>query len=144
AVATVVLAIFLLVGTAIAVPAAHAESPGIAWSQLTAEQKSILAPLEQEWDKLDPDRRKRWVNLANRYPSLPAERQQRIQQRMQEWVSLTPEQRVQALERYKRLKQLPPGKPDQLHERWREYQGLSEEQRQNLREGHATPLPAGK
>lgn len=119
--------------------AAHADTRGTAWSQLTPEQQSILSPLQQEWDKLDPERRKHWIGLAGRYPNLSPERQQRIKQRMQEWVSLTPEQRAQALERYKRMKQLPPEKHQELHQRWREYQDLPEEQRRKLREGHATP-----
>jgi predicted glycosyl hydrolase (DUF1957 family) len=114
---------------------AYAEAPGVAWSKLTPEQQSILAPLQQEWDKLDAERRKHWIGLAARYPTLSPDRQKRIQQRMHEWVELTPEQRAQALERYKRLKQLPPEKHDQLHQRWREYQDLPEEQRRNLREG---------
>lgn len=143
-VAAVVLAFSLFVGIFATPRFAHAESPGAAWSKLTAEQKSILAPLQQEWDKLDPDRRKHWISLAARYPTLPPERQQLIQQRMHEWVSLTPEQRAQAIERYKRMKQLPPEKHDQLHQRWREYQELPEEQRQKLREGRGAPASPGK
>ena len=123
---------------------AFAETPGAAWLKLTSEQKTILAPLQQDWDQLDAERRKHWIGLAARYPSLPPERQQRIQQRMQEWVKLTPEQRAQAIERYKRMKQLPPEKHDQLHQRWREYQELPEEQRQKLREGPAAPAKPGK
>jgi Protein of unknown function (DUF3106) len=144
AVATVVLAFFLLVGVPTATRHAYAETPGDAWAKLTPDQKSILAPLQQEWDKLDPERRKHWIGLTARYPSLPPDRQQRIQQRMHEWVSLTPEQRAQAIERYKRMKQLPPEKHDQLHQRWREYQALPEEQRQKLREGHPATAAPGK
>ena len=131
-VATVILAFSLFFGVA----AVHAESPGSAWAKLTPEQKSILAPLQPEWDNLDAERRKHWIGLAARYPTLPPDRQQRVQQRIHEWASLTPEQRAQAIERYKRMKQLPPEKHDQLHQRWREYQDLPEEQRQKLREGH--------
>ena len=143
--ATVVLAIllWLFVGHFVA-GTAYAESPEAAWSTLTPEQQSILLPLRQEWDKLEPERRKHWINLAGRYPNLPPERQQRIQQRMQEWVALTPEQRAQAIERYKRMKQLPPEKHQQLHQRWREYQELPEEQRRKLREGHGTANNPGK
>ena len=118
---------------------AFADEAGQPWSTLSAQQQAVLAPLQQDWDKLDPERRKRWIGLADRYHSLPADRQQRIQQRMHEWASLTPEQRAQALERYKRIKQLPPEKHEQLHQRWREYQALPEEQRQKLRESHGTP-----
>ncbi len=142
AVATIVLAFFLFVGAA--TRAAYAETPGDAWAKLTPDQKTILAPLQQEWDKLDPERRKHWIGLTARYPSLPPDRQQRIQQRMHEWVSLTPEQRAQAIERYKRMKQLPPEKHDQLHQRWREYQALPEEQRQKLREGRPATATTGK
>ena len=144
AVATVVLAFFLFVGVPTATRHTYAEIPGDAWAKLTPDQKSILAPLQQEWDKLDPERRKHWIGLTARYPSLPPDRQQRIQQRMHEWVSLTPEQRAQAIERYKRMKQLPPEKHDQLHQRWREYQALPEEQRQKLREGHPATATPGK
>lgn len=143
-VATVVLAFSLFVGVSTIARPAYAETPGAAWSKLTPEQQSILAPLQQEWDKLDPERRKHWIGLAARYPGMPTDRQQRIQQRMHEWVSLTPEQRAQAIERYKRMKQLSPEKHDQLHQRWREYQELSEEQRQKLREGRGPTGSPGK
>ena len=63
---------------------AFAEDAGPTWSKLSAQQQSVLAPLQQDWDKLDPERRKHWIGLADRYHSLPAERQQRIQQRMHE------------------------------------------------------------
>ncbi|HVY07259.1 MAG TPA: DUF3106 domain-containing protein [Burkholderiales bacterium] len=140
ALAPIAFAFSLIVG----MPAAQADNPGDSWSGLTSEQKTILAPLQPEWDKLDPERRKRWIGLAARYPSLSPERQQNIQQRMHEWVSLTPEQRTQAIERYKRIKQMPPERHDQLHQRWREYQALPEEQRQKLRESHGASPGAGK
>jgi hypothetical protein len=144
-VATLVLAIVLslFAGTFVE-RTAYAENPGAAWSKLTPEQQSILSPLQQEWDKLDPERRKHWIGLAGRYPNLSPERQQRIQQRMHEWVALTPEQRAQAIERYKRMKQLPPEKHQQLHQRWREYQDLPEEQRRRLREGQGGASTPGK
>ena len=144
AVAAIVLAFSLFVGTPSTTRWAFAQAPGAAWSKLTSEQKTILAPLHPEWDKLDPERRKHWIGLASRYPSLPPDRQQRIQQRMHEWVSLTPEQRALAIERYKRMKQLPPEKHDQLHQRWREYQELPEEQRQKLRDSHGASGNPGK
>lgn len=139
-VATVILALSLF----FSVTAVHADPQGGVWAKLTPEQKSILAPLQPDWDKLDAERRKHWIGLATRYPSLPPERQQRIQQRIHEWAALTPEQRAQAIERYKRMKQLPPEKHDQLHQRWREYQDLPEEQRQKLREGHAPAATPSK
>jgi hypothetical protein len=95
-----------------------------------------LAPFDREWDRLEPRRRQRWLNVAERYPDMPAERQQRLQARMREWTQLTPEQREQAGERYRHLRNMPPEERAKLHERWREYRNLTEDQRQELREHH--------
>ncbi len=122
----------------------HAQTPGPAWSTLSAEQKTILGPLQQDWDRLDPERRKRWINVATRYPNLPPDRQQRIQQRMHEWASLTPEQRTKARERFKQLRQLPADKHHELNQRWHEYQQLPEEQRQKLRDNRGASRKPGQ
>ena len=94
----------------------------------------MLAPLESQWDTLDPESRRRWLRVAERYPAMPPERQQRIQQRMVEWAALSPEGRAKARERYRKL---PPGQRRDLRQRWEEYQQLPEDQRKKLREGAA-------
>ena len=41
-------------------------APGTApeWSRLSAQQREILQPLEREWSGMEPERRERWVAIA--------------------------------------------------------------------------------
>jgi hypothetical protein len=116
----------LIVSLCIAFSAAAAQSkpearkaPRPAWTELTAAQQQVLAPLHAEWEQLDTTRRKKWVDIANRYPTMKQAEQQRLQKRMQEWAQLTPEERRAAREQYRTLKKIP---PRQRKEKWQEYQ----------------------
>jgi hypothetical protein len=101
-----------------------------AWAQLTADQQMILAPLKDDWGNLDPDRRRKWIGIAKRYPSMQPKEQERVQRRMQAWAALTPQQRQQARENYKRIaKQRAAQKNQKLAERWAEYQALPPHER---------------
>ena len=103
-----------------------------AWAELTAEQQQILAPLKADWESLEPERRRKWIGVAKRYPSMTARGQERVQRRMQTWAKLTPEQRRQARETYKQIVKVPPEKRAKLREQWAEYQQLPEHERENL------------
>jgi Protein of unknown function (DUF3106) len=108
-----------------------------AWAQLTADQQMVLAPLKADWESLEPERRRKWLGIANRYPKMKLEEQERVQRRMHAWAKLSPEQRRQARENYKRIVKTPPGKRERLREAWAEYQALPPNERQNL----APPAP---
>ena len=116
----------LIVSLCIAFSAAAAQSkpeakkaPKPAWAELTTAQQQVLSPLQAEWEELDTIRRKKWVDIANRYPTMKQAEQQRLQKRMQEWAKLTPEERRAAREQYRTLKKIP---PKQRKEKWQEYQ----------------------
>ena len=114
-------------------PAAKAVKVRPAWAELTAEQQEVLAPLKSDWDKLDPDRRHKWIGIAKRYPKLKPQEQERVQRRMQAWARLTPEQRRQARENYKHLAKAPRPAPNKdLRQAWAEYQALSPHERESL------------
>jgi len=122
ALAALVLAATVL--TAGAAPPAPPPKSKPAWAELTASQQQILDPLKPEWDLLATSRKKNWIGIANRYPSMKPEEQQRVRERMQSWAKLTPEQRRVARERYKSMGKLPPEKREQLQQQWAEYQAL--------------------
>ena len=64
-------------------PAAKAKAPARpAWAELTADQQMVLAPLKADWEKLEQERRRKWVGIANRYPKMKPEEQERVQRRM--------------------------------------------------------------
>jgi len=108
-----------------------------AWAELTADQQMVLAPLKADWESLEPERRRKWIGIANRYPKMKFEEQERVQRRMQAWAKLSPEQRRQARENYRRIVKSRPEKSEKLREAWAEYQALPQHERQNL----APPAP---
>ena len=102
------------------------------WAELTAEQQAILAPLKNDWDTLEPERRQKWLQIAKRYPRMKPLEQERVQRRMQTWANLSPEQRRQARENYKQLaKSKRPANKD-LRQAWAEYQALAPQERESL------------
>lgn len=101
----------------------------LAWSRLSGAQRQTLAPLARDWQSLDDDRKRKWLELANRYPSLPAPQQQRIQQRMADWARLTPQQRGQARANFQQAQQIPaPNRQAQ----WEAYKALPQEEKDAL------------
>jgi 2-hydroxychromene-2-carboxylate isomerase len=115
-------------------PKAAAVKKGVrpAWAELTAEQQAILAPLKNDWDTLEPERRQKWIGIAKRYPRMKPLEQERVQRRMQMWANLSPEQRRQARESYKQLaKSKRPANKD-LRQAWAEYQALPPQERESL------------
>lgn len=104
------------------------------WVQLSAPQKSILAPLANNWSKMDNIGRKKWLGIAERYPTMKQDEQQRMQERMREWVNLTPEQRTKVRDAYKDFKQLPPEQKKLVKQKWEAYSSLPAEEKQRLRE----------
>ena len=98
------------------------KAPKPAWTELTPAQQQVLAPLQPEWDQLDTVRRKKWLAIANRYPSMKPPEQERLAKRMQEWAKLSPAERKAAREKYQKLKNQPPQTRNEMKRRWQEYE----------------------
>lgn len=99
------------------------------WRDLTPAQQAALDPLSGEWDQMDGVRKRKWLELSNRFSSMKPEEQQRVHERMREWVKLTPAQRKLARDTYTRTKKLAPNEKTAT---WESYQQLPEEQKQKL------------
>ena len=108
--------------------------PQAVWSQLNAQQKTILAPLAGEWDKMENIRRKKWLGIAERYPTMKPDEQRRIQDRMREWSSLTPEQRAKVRNSYKEFNQLPSEQKQAVKQKWEAYSNLPPDEKQRVRQ----------
>ena len=57
--------------------------PQPGWTQLSPQQKNILAPLAKDWDELENIRKKKWLGIAERYPNMKPDEQQRMQERFE-------------------------------------------------------------
>ncbi|HEU5293531.1 MAG TPA: DUF3106 domain-containing protein [Burkholderiaceae bacterium] len=119
------------------------DAPGPSWTSLSAEQRAILAPLQNDWPSIDGPRKAKWLELAARYPKMPPDDQQRLQARMTEWARLSPQERAQARANFQQVKQLP---QQERHDQWEAYRALPESERKALASRAATKgtEPAGK
>lgn len=116
-----------LASTALGAQAGPAK--GHEWASLTADQQQVLAPLREEWNRLSPERKRKWLGIAKRYPTMTPEEQQRVQRRMEKWARLSTEQRWQARQQYRNLERIAPDRREALRRYWAEYQALSPEER---------------
>lgn len=116
---------------------AVADDAGPAWSALSPQQRSALAPLQRDWSGIDASGKSKWLEIANRFPALPASEQQRMQERMTEWSRLTPVERGRARLSFQESKQL---SPSEKQARWEAYRALPEEERKALAR-RAQPKP---
>lgn len=99
------------------------------WHELTPAQHFALAPLANDWNQLDGFRKKKWLEIGNKFANMKPDEQLRLQERMREWAKLTPEQRRVARETFSRAKKLA---PEQKSAQWEQYQQLPEEQKKQL------------
>ena len=102
---------------------------GPRWSQLNASQREALRPLKGVWDTLDGPRKRKWLEVAQRFPSLGEDERRRVHARMGEWVALSPQQRTLARINFGTAKDLP---ASQRLDRWESYKALTPEERRAL------------
>ena len=115
-----------------AAPAASkpaADSGGPTWASLTGQQQQVLAPLQTDWPKITVGQKRKWMEIAVHFPSLPADERQRVQDRMAEWARLPWKDRAQARMTFQEAKQLT---PQERQARWEAYQALPESERRAL------------
>lgn len=118
--------------------AAHAAEAAPSWNHLSPAQQHILSPLQADWHEFDHDRKKKWLDIAARYPAMSPEQQQTLQKRMNEWSHLSPEKRRLARETF-----LSTGKAplQSRREAWEAYKKLPEAERERLKEEARHPKP---
>ncbi|QWD88529.1 DUF3106 domain-containing protein [Polynucleobacter sp. MWH-CaK5] len=104
------------------------------WSALNDDQRLILAPLEEDWSSLTAPRQKKWVEVANRYPSMSDTEQSTLQSRMAQWAELSTKQRQRARDNYLRTLKISPEKKAAA---WESYQQLSDEDKKLLAQKRA-------
>lgn len=111
-------------GTAWAVGAAHAASAtsarAPAWAQLPQAQKAFLAPIEESWDSLSVQTRRKLIGIAQRQATMTSEQRERVQSRLSQWAQLSTEERDLARRNYQQLNRLPPDQRQDLARRWQE------------------------
>ena len=112
---------------------------GPVWGELSASQRTILAPLAPSWDALEPVRKRKWIAVAQTYPQLAPAEQAKLQGRMVEWAALSPRERALARLNYSETKKVP---ASDRAANWDAYQALPAEDKQKLA-AQAASAPKG-
>jgi hypothetical protein len=102
-----------------------------AWGQLSAQQREALAPLAGQWATIPTDSKRKWLEIATKYPQLSPEGKARMQSRMADFARLTPEQRRTTRENFQRAYELP---LENRESAVQQYQLLPEEKKKQLTE----------
>ncbi len=110
----------------------------LVWDELPAAQRSVLAPLRNDWSSISPAQQQKWAEVARRFPALPPEERERVQQRASEWARLSPQERGSARYNFLEARQL---SPQERQQQWEAYRALPADQRRALAEraGKAPP-----
>ncbi len=137
--ATALFLSLLIAGTS--VPAARADAPpvmirvsvleGPTWSALTPAQRDALSPLASVWNRLDANRKRKWLRIAAQYQNLSPEGKARMHARMPQLIRLTREQRITARKNLERAYSLPAERRQALT---RGFQHLSDARKRQLAE----------
>lgn len=124
--------------TSVKAPVIPEKKPDGTWDGLKPVQQQILAPLEDDWDYMHPDSRKKWIQVANIYPKMSKQDQDRLQSRMASWSNLSQKERRIARENYLSSLQFP---AEKKAEAWSAYQKLSDDQKKKLAETEVKKKP---
>lgn len=108
------------------------------WAELPTDTQQILAPLGPEWNQIEPLSRRKWLQIADRYPKMGKDEQARVQRRMRDWAKLTPEQRKAARDKYRNVRQATPEQREALKKMWSEYEALPEDERDRYKKSPST------
>jgi hypothetical protein len=111
------------------------------WQDLAPDEQKVLAPLQSDWQSLSDVRKRKWREIAIKYPKMTPDQQKNLQDRMAGWAKLSPDERRKAREHYNELKQLPPEKRAAVPQKWDEYRNLPPEKREELRKKAADTKP---
>ena len=88
--------------------------------------------------RLDADRKRKWLEVAAKYPNLSPEGKQKLHERMAEFSRLTPEQKKTARENFRKAYEVP---AEQRQAKVQKYQELPEDKKRELADRAATQRP---
>lgn len=112
-----------------------------AWTELTPQQREALAPLAGQWDGMSADRKRKWLDIASKYPKLSPDGKAKLHARMVDFAKLTPQQRQTARENFQRAYELPLEQRESLVQ---EYKDLPPEKKKELSERSQSRSKAAK
>ena len=118
-----------------------APAAGPSWNQLSPQQREALAPLAGDWAAMPAENKRKWLDIASKYPQLSPDGKQRLHARMAEFAKLTPEQKRTARENFQRAYELP---LESRESAVQQYQSLPDDKKKELNERSQQRKSPGK
>ena len=113
---------------------------GTAFNKLTSDEQRVLAPYQQEWNRLDNATQERLRLGAKRWLALSPEQRAKAAAR---WQSMSEEERALARQRMQRFRELPPQQRRRILRAYRQFRDLPPAERQRLQRNFDRLRPAG-
>ena len=104
-------------------------SNGPSWGSLSNSQKETLSTLEEDWNTLSSEQKVKWIQLSNKYETLPEAERERLKSRMADWAKLSTKDRRAARSNFIKSLDIP---NDKKSEAWEAYQQLSPEEKKQF------------
>lgn len=105
---------------------------GPSWEALDDDQRTVLAPLEEQWNWLTTQQKSRWTMIADSFDDFSPEEQLRIAEHMKEWAKFSLSDQSQARLNYSNISSL---SAEEKRKLWEDYQALSARERKRLAQG---------
>ncbi len=113
-----------------------ANADGIAWADLSQDQRGLLAEHAEIWDRMGNTRQEQIATGAERWLAMDQNQKRQAHGRFQQWENLPPEARDRIQDTYRRFQRLP---PDRRLELQRQFRGLTADQLRRLRDTRLRP-----
>ncbi len=119
---------------------ATASQPLPDWDRLTPAQRELLiAPTRDRWNR-EPDRRRQFLNFAQRWQSMPPDDRANARRGMQRWETMTPQQREQSRAVFNAMRGMDRDARRAFMDNWRQ---MTPPQRADWAKAHPAPPPRG-
>jgi len=120
---------------------AFASDDGIAWENLNASQREVLASFSQEWSDIPAARRQHLVRGADRLATMNPEQRAAAALRFASWRALPGERRELIRERYEIYRRLSAEEQRRIKENYRHFNRMNRDRRQKMRERYRNMTP---
>ena len=121
---------------------AAADDKGIAWEDLSQEQRQLLQRFEGDWESFAADRQQRLSNGASRWAGMTPEQRGAAQGRFRQWRDLPPDRQQSVRDRYSMYRDMSPAERRRIQQNYVRFRQLQNERRKRLHDKFRSMTPA--
>jgi len=121
---------------------AAADDKGIAWEDLTQEQRQVLQRFAGDWESFAADRQQRLSNGARRWADMTPKQRGAAQGRFRQWRDLPADRQQVIRDRYRMYRDMSPAERRRIQQNYVRFRQLQNERRKRLHDKFRSMTPA--